>query len=154
MMLLQKVVKFSQVHAAFERVYKIGDLAFRNDQIDRLCLVVFDVGPRGIKVGIAGDNQPGLGNYRKQDPFSRSTLVGWDDVLEAGDIANSLLEPEKTPAAGIRFIPNHHGAPLAIAHRAGSAIGQIIDQNILGPNHEEIVFGRFENGQPLLRRSP
>ena len=43
--------------------------------------------------------------------------------------------------SGIRFVADHHAGPLAVAHRAGAAVGQEVDINIVAGQQEDVVAG-------------
>jgi len=57
------------------------------------------------------------------------------------DAPYRIFKPEKAVAAGIGFIALHNPGPLVAAHGAGAAVGQQVNQDIIGMNTERVVFG-------------
>jgi hypothetical protein len=47
---------------------------------------MLNMGAGGIKVGIAGDDIAFTGNSGKEYIFGSTSLVSWNEMLEAGDI--------------------------------------------------------------------
>ena len=55
------------------------------------------------------------------------------------------------PASGVGLVAEHHPRPLAVAHRAGAAVGQQIDVHVLGSKQKRVVARLGQ--RPLALRS-
>ncbi|KAF5035361.1 hypothetical protein DSECCO2_586470 [anaerobic digester metagenome] len=66
------------------------------------------------------------------------------EIRESKDFANGVLQPVIGAAAGIAFVAGHDGAPLAVAHGSGSAIGEQVNKNMLAAEIKQIEIG-FSN---------
>src|SRR5690606_11624190 len=73
-----------------------------------------------------------------------------DDVLKPRQPGHRLPQPAEVGAARVRFVAEEHARPLAVAHGAGAAVGQQVDNDLLRRQGEQIVAGFFNPAQPLL----
>jgi len=132
-----------------------GDPAFRNHQIACLRPGEFDVGAGGVEVGVIGNHVPRSAEHGEQNPFRGPTLVGGQDVAKAEDVVHRRLEAVPGAASGIRLVPPHDGGPLLRAHGCGAAVGQQVDEYVLGRKQEDIKPGSAQLAIALVgRRHP
>jgi hypothetical protein len=94
-----------------------------------------------------------LAHNAKQDAFCGPTLMGRDDVLEAGQVLHHSLHPEKARAAGVRFISPHHRRPLLGGHRGSARVGEQIDQDVSRFEHKQVVARLAEESLALFAGS-
>ncbi len=144
------------VHVAFEGMYGLGDLPFGDHQVHRPGTLVLHVGPGGVEVGVVGHHVALLVPYgilwthdREQYALGGPALVGGDDVLKAEDRLHRCLEAPPAGAAGIGLVPTHGRRPLLAAHGSRAAVGEQVDEHVLGAKGEEVVVGRLQDGLPL-----
>ncbi len=65
------------------------------------------------------------------------------------------LEPIPASPAGVRLVGTKHARPLLVAHRRRAAIGQEVDEDVLGRNLKRIEVGGPEDLLALFgRREP
>ena len=133
-----------QVHVALEGVDQPRLAALGDHQVARLGAGVLDVGTRGVEVGVVGHHVARPGDGAEQDVLGGAALVRGDHVLEAGDVLHRGLEPVERSRARIRLVAGDHARPLARRHGAGAAVGQQVDQHVLGLEQERIVAGLCE----------
>jgi hypothetical protein len=60
-------------------------------------------------------------------------------MRKSGELADHALEAEERPAAGVRLVAVDQRAPLRRRHRAGSGVGEQIDQDVLRRELEDVV---------------
>ena len=60
-------------------------------------------------------------------------------MLEAEQIAGHRLQTVEGAAAGVRLITTHDCRPLLGAHRRGAAVGQQINEDVVGVQSEDVV---------------
>ena len=144
----------AHVHVAFEGMLQRGLAAFFDDQVNGLGAHEFDVGARGIEVGVVGNDVAFLAGHAEEDALGGASLMGGDDVTVAEDILNGILEAVEAAAAGVAFVAFHDGGPLVRGHGAGAGVGEQVDQDIVGGEKEEVVVGGFEQLLALLARGP
>ncbi len=98
----------------------------------------------GVEMGVAGDNHAGFNEVGEQHVLGGAALVGGYHIFETGDVGDGVLHVEETAGAAVALVAHHHCRPLAVAHGAGAAVGQKVDVNIVGFQHENVVVGFFE----------
>ena len=109
-----------------------------------------DVGAGGVEVAVVGDDVALLAHHREQDALGGAALVRRDDVLEAGDVVDRVVEVEVRRAAGVGLVAAHDAAPLVGAHRAGAAVGEQVDDHVFGAQREDVVAGVADHLLSLL----
>ena len=67
--------------------------------------------------------------------------MGGHKVAEAEYLLDCCLEAEKAASVGVGFVPHHDRTPLAVGHGPGAAIGEQVNENVLGTHLEDVVFG-------------
>ena len=132
------------IHVAFEGMLRGGLLAFGDEQIDGFSTGEFDVGARGVKVGVVGDDVALLAHHAEENALSGAALVRGDDVPVAEDVLNGILEAIEAATAGVAFVAFHDGGPLVRGHRAGSGVGEQVDEDVVSAQQEKIVVCGFE----------
>ena len=90
-----------------------------------------DVGAGRVEVAVVGHHVAFIAHHREQDPLGGATLVGRDDVLEAGDVVDRVAEAEVRRAAGVGLVSAHHPAPLVRAHGTGAGVGEQVDDHVV-----------------------
>ena len=61
---------------------------------------------------------------------------------KAGDLLQHRLEAEEARRAGVAFVGLHDAGPLLAAHRPGAAVGEQVDEHVLGRDQEHVEAGR------------
>ena len=69
----------------------------------------------------------------EKDFLGGPTLVGGDDVLEAGELLHHFFKSVEAAGAGVGFIAVDQSGPLFCAHGGGAAVGQQVDKT--SPRH-------------------
>ena len=139
--LLDRSPQRLQVDVALEGVDQPRLPALGDDQVARFRATVLDMRPRRVEVRVVQHDIAGPGDHVEEDVLGRAALVRGDHVLEAGDVAHGRLEAIERRRARVRFVGGDHARPLAGRHRAGAAVGQQVDQHVLGLEQERIVAG-------------
>ena len=83
--------------------------------------------------------------------LARPWWVG-QDVRHAGQVAEHRLEAEPAPRAGVRLVAADHAGPLLAAHRRRAAVGQQVDDHVLGRDLEQVEV-RPAAGSPRAPRA-
>ena len=73
-------------------------------------------------------------------------------LLESKDVAHGLFKAIEALAAGVRLVTAHQGGPLLRAHGRSAAVGEQVDDHVLGLKQEEVVRSFFETAFTLLAR--
>ena len=140
------------VHVALEGVLGLRLVPLGDHQVEGLRALELDVGARGVEVGVVGHDVAGLAHRREEDALGGPPLVGRDDVAIAEDVPHGRLEAVEAAAAGIGLVPAHHAGPLLGAHRAGSAVGEQVDDHVVGLDLEEVEARLLQDPLALLAR--
>ena len=85
---------------------------FRDDEVYRLGSGRLDIRPRGVEMRIVRDDLALPADRGKQDALCRATLVGGNDVGEAGERFDLRFEAVKTIGPRVGIVSTHHGGPL------------------------------------------
>ena len=112
----------------------------------------FDVAARGVEMRVRWHNEAGGAEQMEQDGFGGAALVRGDDVAEGHEVAHRGFETFERGGAGVAFVAQHDGSPLARAHRRRSRVGQEIYQDVIGAQGEEVVVCGLQEGAALLAR--
>ena len=80
------------IHVALEGMRRGGVLAFFDDQIDGFGADEFDVGARGVEVGVVGNDVTFLAGHAEEDAFGGASLMRGDDVAVAEDVLDGVFE--------------------------------------------------------------
>ena len=142
-------LELGQVDVAFEGVFALRIVGLVDDHIDERSPGQFLVQPGGGEVHVPGDDIARLDEQPADDVLGGPALMGWDDVAVAVDVAHGVLEVVKATAAGVGFITEHEGGPLAVAHGAGAGVREQVDVDVLGSQQEGVVAGLLERCSPL-----
>src|SRR3989442_11611837 len=121
-----------------------------NNEIHRLGAGGFDVRARRVEVGVVRDDLSRAGDDREEDPLRSTTLVRRDDVAEGKELAYRIEEAEPRRRARVALIAVLDRGPLVSGHRAGPGIREQIDQDVLGPEREEVVTSFFDLAAALF----
>ncbi len=70
--------------------------------------------------------------------------------LQAGQLADFVLEAEEAAGAGVGFVAAHDARPLVRAHGGGAAVGQQVDQHVLGRDGEQVIAAAAQEFLALL----
>jgi len=141
-----------EVHVALERVVAARIEPFGDDQVVAFGAGRFDVAARRVEMGVGRDHPAGPAEDREQDRLGRPALVGWDHMFERHQLLHRRLEAEEGRAAGVAFVARHERRLLAGAHGRGPAVGQQVDQHVVGVQGEQVVVGLGDQLQPFLAR--
>ncbi len=123
-------------------------------QVDGLRAHEFDIGARGIEMGVVGHHVALLAHDVEQNAFGGAALVGGNDVTVAEDVLHRVAEVIEALAAGVAFVAFHDAGPLMSGHGAGAGIGEQVDQNVVGRKQEQVVVGGAQQFLALLAGSP
>ncbi len=138
------------VEVAFEVGDAVGIGALGHGQIDGRGADELDVRPRGVEMGIVRHLLAGSADDGEEDAFGGASLVGGDDVFQAGQLADFALEAEEAAAAGVGFLAAHDARPLVRAHGGRAAVGQQVDEHLVGRDEEEVIVAAAEGFLALL----
>ncbi len=139
-----------QIHVALEGVDGLWLASFWDGDIETDCAYVLDIGAGGVEVGVVGHDIARFQDRCKENAFGSPTLVGGQNVLEAGDLLHGILETIEGSGSGIGFITHHHARPLPRGHGSGAGIGEQIDQHIPGLEQEKVVTGVLDGFDALF----
>jgi hypothetical protein len=129
------------------RLARLGDR-----DVDRATTQILDVGARRIEVRIRGDDLTLDAQAREENALGGPALVGRNDVAEAGELFDTLLESEPRARARIRLVAAHDARPLFRGHRPRPRIGEQVDQDVFRADPEHVPTRRDEKPPPLLAR--
>jgi hypothetical protein len=129
---------------------RFGMSPLLDDQIERLCAGVLDVGAGRIEVVVVGHDLAHASDQLKQDTLRRPPLVRRDDVSQAGQLPRHVLELVEAASPRVTLVRDHHRAPLRRRHRGGSAVGQQIDQDVLGMKEKGIMVRAAQDPGALI----
>ena len=124
--------------------------AIINNEIDRAGTGVFDVGAGRVEMVVVGNDLVGAANQFKQDAFAGPALMCRQDMGHAGQIADYLFKVIPAPRAGVGLVAAQHAGPLLAAHGGRAAVGEQVDQHVLGGNLEDIEVGPLQDRFALL----
>ena len=126
------------------RVVRLGD-----DHVDKRAAGQFLVQPRGGEIHVAGHEVARLDQDPREDVLGAAALVGRHDVAVAVVLLDRRFEVVEVAAAGVGLVAQHHARPLPVAHRAGAAVGQQVDVDVLGAQQEGVVAGLGDGPRAL-----
>ena len=104
-----------------------------------------------MKYMLPGTNWPGLIADLADEVLGAAALVGGHDVPVAVVSLDRVLEVVEVATAGVGLVAQHHPGPLAVAHRAGAAVGQQVDVDVVRAQQEGVEAGLGQGARPLLR---
>ena len=128
------------VHVALERVARLRLAALADHQVHRAarrCTRCWRAWCRSACC--SAPRRPGLQSVEKR---MRSAARPWCVGRTWRKPKMSLhrrLEAEPRPAPGVGLVAAHHRRPLLRAHRGGAAVGEEVDQDVLGADQEDVV---------------
>ena len=144
LVLLQHLLQLLEAHITLEGHLELRVVGLGDGHVDGEGLAALDVALGGVEVGIAGHHHAGLDQVGEQHVLGRAALVRRDDVLEARDVGDGVLHVVERAGAAVALVAHHHGAPLAVAHGAGAGVGEEVDVDVVGFEHEDVLVGFFE----------
>ncbi len=139
--LRQEALKPAQVHVPLEGMLALRIQALGDDQVVGLRARCLDVAARGVEVTVGGDHPARPAQDGEEDRLGRTALVGRDDVREGHQILHRGLKAKERGAAGVALVSGKQRRLLGRAHGAGPAIGQQVNENVVGSEGEEVVVG-------------
>ncbi len=137
----QEGLKPAQIHVPFEGMLALRIQTLGDDEVVGLRPRGLDVAARGVEVAVGGHHPARPAQDGEEDRLGRATLVGWDDVGEGHQILHRRLKAKERGAAGVALISGKQRRLLRRAHGAGPAIGQQVNENVVGPQSKEVVVG-------------
>jgi hypothetical protein len=140
------------VHVALERMDRRRIAALGDDEVDGLGTRRLNVRPRGVEMGVVGDQRSRPADDREEDLLRGAALMGRDDVLEREERLDAFEEGEPGRRAGVAFVAVLDRCPLIARHRAGPAVREEVDEDVVGVQVEEVVTGDLERPLALLDR--
>ena len=129
-----------------------GCESFVDDQVDGFRTGVLDVRAGRIEVVVARDYLAGSADQLEQDPLAGTPLMRRQDMRHPGQFEQDRLEAIPAPRSSIRLVATKHSGPLLVAHRRRAAIGQEVDEHVLGRDLKRIEVGISEDRFTLFRR--
>ena len=150
--LLDELFEGSSVDVALEVGDAVGIDPFGRGEIDRLGPRKLDVRPRRVEMRVVGHVLAAAAENREQNSLGRSSLVRGNDVLETGQLADLVVEAIKASRAGVRLVAPHDAGPLIGAHGRRAAVGQQVDQHVLGTHGKEVVAALPQDLLPIADR--
>lgn len=93
-----------------------------------------------------------LDEHLRQQVLRTAPLVCRDHMPVAIGRAHRLLEREEAARARIRLVAELHRGSLLLGKGRGAAVGEEIDEDILGAEQEGVVAGGLERAPPLRLR--
>ncbi len=109
----------TQIHVSLERVQRGDVVPFGYHQISSLGAGEFDVGPRGIEMGVVGNQLARTAHHREENPLGGAALVGGNDVTKRKQLLHGGFETEPRGRTGVTLVTVLNGGPLVPRHRAG-----------------------------------
>jgi len=114
--LLNDSLELLQVDVAFERMEAVRVVGLVDDDVNEGSSGELLVQARGSEVHVAGNDVAGLDENFGDEVLGAASLVRGHDVLVPVILLDNALEAVEALAAGVGFVANHHGGPLAVAH--------------------------------------
>ncbi len=145
-------LELGRVEVSLERMARSRLKSFVDDQVDGFCTGFLDVCAGGIEVVVARDDLAGPADQLEQDTLAGTPLMRRQDMRHPGQFEEDRLEVIPAPPSGVRLVGAKHSGPLRVAHRRGAAIGQEVNQDVLGGNLKRIEVGVSEDLFALFRR--
>ncbi len=140
------------VDVSLERMPGLRLCPLVDHQINGLGSRVFDIGPGGVEVVVAGDDLAGAAHQLEEDALAGASLMRRQDKGHSRHLAQGLLEAVPASRAGVGLVAPDHPGPLLAAHGRRAAIGQQVDDHIFGSDPEEVEIRAPENRVTLGRR--
>ena len=113
---------------------------------------MLDVRPGGIEVAVVGNDFPGPAAQFKKNSLTGTALMRRQDIRHPRQFFEDRLEAIPAPRPGVRLIRAKHARPLLITHCGSAAIGQKIDQDVLGWYLKRVIMGLTEDRFTLVER--
>jgi hypothetical protein len=147
-------VELLHIHVALEGNLRPGVVRFLDGQVQGNAPPDLDVGPGGIEMDVVGHGIALPDHGFEEKALRRPSLVGRDDMGKAEDRPDRLVKMKIIARPGVGFVPEHDPGPLVIRHRRGAAIGQKVDEDLLGRDVEDIEAGPLQDGLPFAAACP
>ncbi len=138
-----------RIHVALERILRGRVPPLRHHQVASFGAPVLHVGAGGVEVGVVGNDVAGLHDGREEDLLGGPSLMGGDDLGEAGQLLDGVAEAVEGPAPGVRLVAVHHPRPLLRGHRSGAGVGEQVDDHLVAVQTEQVVAHPAERLLPL-----
>ena len=129
-----------------------GLQSFVDHEVDGFGAGMLDVGASRIEVVVARDHLAGPADQLEEDALAGTPLMGRQDMRHSRQFVEDRLEPIPAPRPGVRLVSPKHARPLLITHRRSAAVGQKVDQDVLGSNLKRVEVGLSEDRFALVRR--
>ncbi len=99
-------------------------MGFIDDDILESATGQFLVQAGSGKVHITRHNLAFFDDRLANEMLRAAPLVSGNDVFVAVNVLDGGFEMVEVAAASVSLVTEHHPGPLAVAHRAGTAVGQ------------------------------
>ncbi len=142
--LVQHALERDEVDVALERVeaLRIARLGHRDVVPD--AAGELDVGARGREVEVGRHDRAGPDEDLRQQVLGATALVGRNQVAIAVDVVHRRLEPEVAARAGVGLVAELHRRALLLGHGGGAAVGEQVDEDVVGAEQERVPAGLLD----------
>ena len=94
-MFLQCLFKFLRIDISLERNFKLGILGFIDGTVECSCLTALDVALGCIEMRVTRHDVACFHEVAEEDIFCCTSLVGRDNIVEAGQHLDSVFQLEE-----------------------------------------------------------
>lgn len=108
-----------EVHVPLEWEVAMWVVGFFDHQIERLSMLVLNVGPGRVEVNVVGDAHAGLDDRREQKILGHPTLVCWNNMFVAEDRSNRFFQ------VVIVLLPAYDSSPSIMPAHCRSLIADV-----------------------------
>jgi hypothetical protein len=120
--------------------------------VDRRGARVLDIGARGVEVRVVGNHTAGSADDREENLLRCAALMRRNHDRKSRDLLHRRLHVVEAAAARIALVTVDDARPLTRAHRRRAAVGQQIDQHVLGAEEKGIEAGFGQMTLTLVAR--
>ena len=107
---------------------------------------------RRREVQVRRDDPAGPDQHPREEVLGAAALVGGDQMPVAVEVVHRLLEPEVAARARVRLVAELHGRALLLGERRRAAVGEQVDEDVLGAQQEGVVSRLDDRLRATLRR--
>ena len=147
MILFQRLFQLLRGYVALEGNLELRILGLVHRAVQSHGTAAFDMTFGRVEVGVAGYYIALFHECGEEHVLGCTALVCRNDILEARNAGNGILQFIERTCTGIGFVAHHQRSPLAVAHGARTGVGQTVDINLVGLELEHVVVRLFN---PLL----